>query len=103
MNSHPESQPVLPTNLEVKSSSSLNPLPASTSFRRGRAEAPSEGGRGEGEETAGERPFREISAGHDGALISRRAALKTTLAAAGAAAFGGNAVAAEAPGKPDTR
>src|SRR5438552_3763628 len=42
-------------NLSKRTPSPLTPalsgLPASTSFRRGRAEAPSEGGRGEGEDS----------------------------------------------------
>src|SRR5437867_5623158 len=43
------------------------------------------------------------AAGVNPHLISRRAALKTTLAAAGAAALGQKAIAAEPPGKPDAR
>ncbi len=48
-------------------------------------------------------PTGHNEANADSSLISRRAALKATLAAASMAALGSGAVAAESPGKPDSR
>ena len=48
-------------------------------------------------------PAGNNEANADNSLISRRAALKSTLAAASMAALGSGAVAAESPGKPDSR